>query len=580
MCFALASVLDVVVGAKRLGEVLGGGLLNPDSYMRLVRLADTLRAGAPVDAVARDQSGAGFVLHWSHLLDMLLLLLAAPLQLLFPARQLLFPARQSPDWPLPPALHWAAVASGPLAVGALATAVVWAVAPYAARGWRWLAALALPMALPVAGYGIPGVVHHHILLAVAAVMAAGWAVRAATLGAPAGWRTGLWAGVGIWLSPETMPFSLMAIGGIGVAWLLTPANPQPGRALLAAGPGFLLVVGLAFAVDPGAEGWWASALDRVSWLFIGLALAVCAIGLGAHAIDRAAPAMRLRVALAAALTAVALGAWLAAFPAVLRGPEGIIADPRGAAFWTHISEMLPVDTVADFCRFLLGGALATALAVGLALRRRSLVLGYLALCAAATLVFGAQHHRFATYDAAMAAAALPVAMTLLSRWPGALAGMVARLACLAAFLMLPFLPELAGTETAEAGAAPDCRLAGIARLLAPFAGQVVLADVDDTPELLFRSGVLTVGSLYPRAFPGFARALEAWRSPASETEPAAVRATKAALVLACPGRPRSRLVLDLPPDTLFDQLNAGAPPPWLAFVGKDGASGRVLYRVR
>jgi hypothetical protein len=73
--------------------------------------------------------------------------------------------------------------------------------------------------------------------------------------------------------------------------------------------------------------------------------------------------------------------------------------------------MLPVDNAADFLRYLFGGTLATALAVGLAIRRRSLLVGYVALCAAVTVAFGSRHCRFATYPAVIAAMALPVALT-------------------------------------------------------------------------------------------------------------------------------------------------------------------------
>jgi hypothetical protein len=37
-CFALAVAVDLVVGGRMLPGVLAGGLVNPDSYMRLVRL--------------------------------------------------------------------------------------------------------------------------------------------------------------------------------------------------------------------------------------------------------------------------------------------------------------------------------------------------------------------------------------------------------------------------------------------------------------------------------------------------------------------------------------------------------------
>src|SRR5690348_8627646 len=98
-CGLLAMLLDVVLAAYRFDVLAHGELVDPDSYMRLVRLDDIVAAHAPLDVVARDASGAGTVLHWSHLLDNLLLLMAAPL---------------APWLGEHAALHWAGVMLGPL----------------------------------------------------------------------------------------------------------------------------------------------------------------------------------------------------------------------------------------------------------------------------------------------------------------------------------------------------------------------------------------------------------------------------------------------------------------------------------
>ena len=103
------------------------------------------------------------------------------------------------------------------------------------------------------------------------------------------------------------------------------------------------------------------------------------------------------------------------------------------------------------------------------------------------------------------------------------------------------------------------------------------------PELLYRTGILTVGSLYLRNVAAFMRLRAAWRSGPSDAVPEAVRATGATLVLVCTHAGvhagRSSLVGDLPPETLLDRLNRGQVPPWLKEVAKDPASGHVLYRI-
>ena len=163
ICATLGATVAIAKGARDLPGVLGGALVNPDSAMRLVRLHDMLAAGRTLDVVMRDGSGHGVVVQWSHLLDSLLLLLAMPLAPLL-------------GWHA--ALRWVAPFVGPLCVAGLGAALAWAMAPIAERRWRLLAPVMAATAPPVLSYGLPGVVHHHLLIALTAVMAAGWAGRA------------------------------------------------------------------------------------------------------------------------------------------------------------------------------------------------------------------------------------------------------------------------------------------------------------------------------------------------------------------------------------------------------------------
>src|SRR6516165_2345107 len=119
---------------SRLPAVLGGELFNPDSYMRLVRIEEGLLTGHIGHVVANDGSGAGTLLHWSHLLDSLLVLMAAPLEPLLGWHRALFIASAT---------------SGPVSVGLLGLALAWAAAPLADRRWLWAAPLATGLTEPV-----------------------------------------------------------------------------------------------------------------------------------------------------------------------------------------------------------------------------------------------------------------------------------------------------------------------------------------------------------------------------------------------------------------------------------------------
>ncbi len=524
-----------------------GDLLNPDSFMRMVRLAATLHANAPVDAVARDGSGDGTLLHWSHLVDSLLLLLAAPAAVLVGWQRALDPA---------------AMMFGPLSMAALGAAVAWAAAPFADRQWRWMAAIIACLSTPIVGYGLPGVVHHHVLITAAAVMTAGWAVRAVR-GEPAGIELGAWAGVAVWLSPESMPLSLMALCLVWLAWFLRP-TPALARCLLLSGLALSAVVIAAWLVDPPAAGLWSAEQDRISVIYVALACAAALCGLAARA-----SWPRWGVAcLAGGLAA----SWLAAFPVLLQGTYGLLPPDVAHIFLDSIGEMQPIVSIGPAVGLLLPAAIAAAWLGVLGVRQRSALLLYAAGCAGLLVLGGAQHIRFAAYPAVLAAALAPVALT-------ALGNTRLRTGLLAAALLLPASGMVIPPAGASSPNDKTCSMQGIQALLAPYAGKVVLADVNDTPELLWRTGVLTVGSLYHRNPTGFMRLLAAWRSVPGQTVPPAVLATRASLILVCPGAKLERVFAEVPGPTLAATLRVGGVPPWLHPVGTAPAGGFVLYAI-
>lgn len=577
-CVGLPVLIVLALGARQLPGVLGTGLINPDSYMRLVRLRETLEAHRPVDIVAGDGSGHGTLLHWSHLLDSLVCLLAAPFSLV------LDPAA---------ALHLAAVLAAPISIGALGYAVAWTAAPFAgARHLLWLGSVLAALSPAIHSYGMAGVLHHHVPILVATVMAAGYAARIITGQAKpgAGLALGAWGAVAIWLTPEAMPLVLLVFGGLWLAWVTAPGRTDISASIGAAGAAFLLVIAAAFAVDPPYAGYTSVEIDRLSILFVGLAFAVMGSAGSTILIDRATAAHRLRAS-ARPWAAILAGAscfalWVAAFPVVLHGTGGMLSAADWHAFMDHINEMQPVKSAADALQFLLTGMFAALSLSWLALRHRSVVLCYVALCGFAMVALGWTHVRFAAYPETIAAIMLPIAITQLERhasgWRES-SLVLARLAAIALFILVPRAGTLPGlshaAQASEAGVAKSCKVASLAGMLAPYAGEVVLANVNDSPELLYRTHVLTVGSLYHRGITGFLRLRAAWRSGPSASVPPAVAATDASLVLFCPSAKRSPLIADLPPDTLLDRLNREAVPHWLQQVAADPASGNVLYRI-
>jgi hypothetical protein len=545
----------------RLPATLDGELHNPDSYMRLVRIEEELRAGAFSYVVTNDASGAGTVLHWSHLLDSLLLLMAAPLEPLLGWHRALFIA---------------ATMSGPISVGLLGFALAWAAAPMADRRWLWASSLASGLAAPVIGYGLLGVAHHHVLVAVALALTAGWVGRAVQGESNAGWRAGLAAAMAIWLTPESMPLLLAAFGLLMIAWLNRPGDRRLAQAIGGCCIGFAAVLALAFATDPPSN-ILAVEIDRLSIVYVGLGAALCAVGSIVVALTRSHLGDASRRLLGIGLTSLPLLAWAALFPAALHGPDGLMDAASAQLFFGDITEMQPIHDFSQAALFLLPGAIAAVYAAICAIRTRSLNWAYGAVIGSVCVGLGEWHFRFAMYPACLAAALLPVVLTDASRLSRPAIRPVARIAAWLAFVLLPFMPQLAIPHPIAQGRV--CPVADSVPLLAGHAGAVVLSSPNDVPELLYRTKIKTVGSLYHRNVLAYLRLRAAWRSLPADTEPEAVRNTGADYILVCPGSTIG-FGSDGRGNTLWERLGAGKVPPWLEESARGPGGAPILYHVR
>jgi hypothetical protein len=549
---------------SRLPAVLGGELFNPDSYIRLVRIEEGLRTGHIGHIVANDGSGAGTLLHWSHLLDSLLVLMAAPLEAFLGWHRALFIA---------------AAISGPVSVGLLGLALSWAAAPLADRRWLWAASLASGLMAPVITYGLLGDAHHHVLMAAALALTVGWVGRAMQREPDAGWRTGVAAAAAIWLTPESMPLLLAAFGLLMITWLNQPADRKLARAISECGIGFAIVLALAFAADPPPE-ILAVKIDRLSIVYVGLGTAVCVAGLIVVALTRSHLRNASRRWLGIALTSLPLLVWGVLFPAVLHGPDGLMDAASAQAFLGDIAEMQAVQDFSEATLYLLPGTIAVVYAAIRAIRTRSLNWGYGSVIGLACVGLGAWHIRFAIYPACLAAALLPIVLTDLSRLSRPAVRPVARIAAWFVFVLLPFVPTLATSHPAAAAGGRVCPVADAVSLLASHAGAIVLSSPSDVPELLYRTEIKTVGSFYHGNVPAYLRLRAAWRSLPSSTLPEAVRETGANFILVCPGAPTLAFADEPLGDSLWQRLAAGKVPPWLEESARGPGGAPVLYRVR
>jgi hypothetical protein len=332
------------------------------------------------------------------------------------------------------ALRLAGLLAGPLTLGALAAALAWAVAPVAERRFLWSAAAACAVAPAILGYGMVGELHDHVLLAVAAAMTLGWALRLVLGGGTAaGVGLGGWVAAGIWLSPEILPFGLLAFGGVVLAWLLAPATPGLRGGIAAAGSALVAVLAVAWLADPPPGGRLAADIGRISVVYLAFGVACCGAGWAIAGLGRTA---------GTAVAALCLLAWLAAFPAVASGAAAIATTAQVHAVLAHLRAMRPVRGLGYVAACLAGGAAAIGLLGWLAWRRHSVLLAYALLCGLLIVAQGALHQRLATYAAALAVGLLPVTLTMVARLParrGAPVLALARAGLIGCIVLLPWL---------------------------------------------------------------------------------------------------------------------------------------------
>lgn len=480
------------------GRLQGGPFAGLDSYMRLVRLRGIIeRGGWNGGWLPSDGAPYGYALHWTMPLDLLTLLLAAPL---------------APFLGWQDAVVMAAPAVGPVTGMLAIAAVAWALAPLRQQDAGVAAATLVATSPMLAGYGLWGRVDHHVLIVAGAVWTLGALARCILR--PSGASGALLAAAGgltLWVSLEGLPVvaSAFACAGLLAAW--RPERYRP------AVPAFALVLPATFAaallLDPPHA---PVEPDRLSLPHLALALAVVpALLLPLAPPLRQRPRLRLTLAVTAAALAGALVA--AIFPAMLN-PLGI-NDPEVLAFvLERTDELKAVKEASQFFLRLTTPVIGLAALAWLAVREWPRQAGYiLALAAVALLAYTVQgflHARVAVAASVFGAIACGIA------W-GRLVPMLkapARMALFAALLVMPAGLGLATRAPAEnADEEKSCDIPAVLPSLRAAVGEgrsIILSDLNLAPPLLYHTDYRTVGSMYHRNEAGLRDTIATFDRPA------------------------------------------------------------------
>jgi asparagine N-glycosylation enzyme membrane subunit Stt3 len=561
------------------------GLLNgPDSYMRLVRVEELARGGGWFDSVIeRSNAPYGDELHWTRPLDVILLILAAPL---------------IPFVGLDDALFAAAVVAAPLVHLALLATAVWAATPLLGHRPARMVAVVLLAQPAVLSHAGAGNADHHALQLLALVATLGLLLRSVE-GARAS-RFAVWAGVvaglGIWVSAE-----MTILAGVAAATLVVPwirGADGAARRLGGFALGLAAVTAIAILVERPPSDWLAVEYDRVSLPHLGAAVAVALLATLLALGERRATSVRGRALVAAVAAATAGAPLLVAFPGLTEGPATAV-DPRLQTLWLdNVRELQPLwptsgDRVGRLLVLL--GPAVIGLPYALSRLRNAEGSRWLGWCALSliTLAYVALsllHLRFSSFAAVpvaiAGAGAIEAVRAPLGRWrrPAVrtLGWVTATLVISVGFTVSGGVVVAAGEESASLPN-EQCDLASVgARLdrLAPHDSPIVLAMIDIGPELLYRSNASVVSGPYHRNASGILDEQRFFASTNFEVSRAIAVERDVAFVLVCGSETEARYYrAEDPGRSLYEALIEAGPPSWLSPLDPDGKGTYRLFAV-
>ena len=578
---------------------------GPDDFMRLVQVSDLLDGAGWYDhRQDRLSPPAGVEMHWTRLPDIPVALIA----------RLAEPSMGRQD-----ALILAANVVPCVLLLGLYFAVGWAAAPVLKGGSRLAVVPILSLTVPILIQFLPGRVDHHgyqvIIAAIlfgAALRITGQAddlraaVRAAVIAGAA-------AAVGLWISPEIVPWLIVLTGVLAVFWILygTSLTPAIWFAAVLTG-GCMLLLPLAHPIDD----WPEATCDSFSPATIGFAGMIAVFWAIVAVLGRPIRRRTGRLAAAAGAGGIALALYAVTFPQCIAGPYGELNPAMVEVWLSHVVEARSLHTVAVKDPGLLVSLFAMP-AIGLAYaifaaHRAGGIEGrtWLAVALFVGAAMAALEYQIKLSSHASLFAILPLAAASAALWnranrsPFALVRVCLRATPAVVMTLLIVLSSGprndAGDDTGGGVAAADpavqptpgsarvsvpCDLEVAAPALALLASDdddplVIAAPIDRGPEILFRTPHAVVAAPYHRG-PGGIVAIDALLR--AEDEAAArnlIDDHGIEVVLICPDGPQRARYRGEERPSFIDLLISGPVPPWLEPIAMPEGSASAAFAVR
>lgn len=554
----------------------GPGFADGDGYMRLLRVERLLETGAWFEnLVPRANAPFGDTLNWTRPLDVLIVLLSAPMIPVIGVREAVF---------------WGGSISNPLLHAAATAAIAWGVHPLVGRSAATLAAIVSIAQPTLLGYSAVNRADHHALYIFLTALGLGIMIRALDAERSSlrwAFGAGLVASASLWVGVEALVFVALCLVGLALPWLAGAEGNGVGK-IHGFARGLALGLVAAILVERGFADVPTVEYDRLSIVYVAFGVLILAGVAIMGEFDRRRPrAGTMSLLLAGGLCgAAALAAWWGLYPNILRDPMRVIDPEIGALLHRVIQEHGSGLTPERFPAFLGGTVLALAY---LAWRRRSLRLAsrrwawvFVALCVAVYGALSAVWLRWNVYAGIFPCVVLGEMIQRLVERVQASGAPRFRREALAALIVAAVI---VGPMAATAGAArlfgstaadtkarrQECRAAFLADVLdrPPWSDRprIVLIGVDYGPELLYRTRHGVVGTLYHRNIAGMGDTLRAFTAKDEAVARSIVERRGIELVAICPAVGNDGLVAEsAEPGAFYRRLATGAAPAWLREV--------------
>lgn len=570
LLLSAAVVVSLIIVSLLRGKF---GVIGPDGddVMRLVQVRALLEGQGWFDLMQpRLGLEGGTPMHWSRLVDLPMVFIAAPLAPVIGPDVAI--ATAITIWPL-------------ISVLIVVWGVVIGARAFGGRGVMAFAALLAFAVLYRHFRFLPGAIDHHnlqlglILLAGGALLAPS---RPANHLALAGAALGLAVAVGV----EVWVFAAVLAAFVAIDWVISGEPAQ--RGAVAFGASFAAVIAAAFLLTVGPLDYWAVRCDAHSsvTLLAGLG-GGAAFALAAQVTSEKSLAIR-RAALAN--VAAVTGALLAvAGPQCLSNPLDALSPAAQELWLARVEEARPtlsyLDGRLDEVLFRLGtGVAGLAAAIWLArstaTRRAGLLL---AVILTVSLAFALYQTRFYVFGQLFAI--LPLAVLAARLWSGEAGPRVPRLAYLGVVIVsVPTIWGAAGmtlsaptpAATLARAAGPACDPRAVHAALSTLEPGRILAPASETPGLLLNTRHSALYGHYHRNAAGIEAALAIFTAPPVEAR-ARLRSAGVDYVLVCPADPDMQFFARHSPKGLIGEILAGRAPAWLTPALLAGPAS--IYRV-